>query len=392
MMLTVSGGVSAYHSDNLSTEVQKGFQERFEHGRWIGLLSYGYQSVFDYDAKGERIKGSDRAVFSDDAETVRLIFTRYATELYSDTDLAEELNAAGRTMICKGQRVPFQKDSIGGILTNKFYLGIVTYHGEERPGNHEPLIDRALWESVQSIRQRRTHMRPASKRRAAGLSGGGRLGEPDSIGILSAMARCAHCGAVLYWHNGEDYWCSQRRKFGKSACDAPMILASRIDPLVLDVLRALTIPATVRDAVLAEVRRRLDHAVGPDGNQRSALEAQLERLKDLYQFGDLERGAYLQKRRLIERQLARLPNPSAQLLNTEHAIGLLSNMDALLDSATPAQHRALIRQVIETVWIEKVAVTAIKPAATYALLVELAAGGSLVTSAGVEPTTFSFGG
>jgi DNA invertase Pin-like site-specific DNA recombinase len=39
MMLTVSGGVSAYHSDNLSTEVQKGFQERFEHGRWIGRIS-----------------------------------------------------------------------------------------------------------------------------------------------------------------------------------------------------------------------------------------------------------------------------------------------------------------------------------------------------------------
>ena len=77
---------------------------------------------------------------------------------------------------------------------------------------------------------------------------------------------------------------------------------------------------------------------------------------------------------------------------TRYATDLYSVMDALLDCATPAQRRAIMRQVIETVWIEKVAVTAIRPAATYALLVELAAGGSLVTSAGVEPTTFSFGG
>src|SRR5689334_5778536 len=124
--MIVSGGVATYHSDNLSTEILKGFQERFEHGRWIGLISCGYKSVFDYGAKGERIKGSDRAVFSEDADTVRTIFTRYATEIYGDTSLAEELNAAGLTMICKGRRVPFQKDTIRGILTNKFYIGIVT--------------------------------------------------------------------------------------------------------------------------------------------------------------------------------------------------------------------------------------------------------------------------
>ena len=54
---------------------------------------------------------------------------------------------------------------------------------------------------------------------------------------------------------------------------------------------------------------------------------------------------------------------------------LLSDLSLLLDAADCAQRRALIQQVITTIWIEKVAVTAIKPAATYALLVEAVSAG-----------------
>jgi hypothetical protein len=58
-------------------------------------------------------------------------------------------------------------------------------------------------------------------------------------------------------------------------------------------------------------------------------------------------------------------------------------MPSLLDSATPAQRRALLRQVLDTVWIEKFAVTAIKPAANFLLLIETGINGD---SAGLEPT------
>jgi len=83
---------------------------------------------------------------------------------------------------------------------------------------------------------------------------------------------------------------------------------------------------------------------------------------------------------------------SARQFNTEKAITLLRDITSLLTVATPVQQRALIRQVLKSVWIEKVAVTAIKPTATFALLVELVAQGSLAISTGLEPATFSSGG
>ena len=171
-----------------------------------------------------------------------------------------------------------------------------------------------------------------------------------------------------------------------------MVLASLIDPLALDVVRALCIPPILREAILTEVRRRLDHPATDQGAQRAGLERQLTRLKDLYQRGHSELAEYIEKRTRIEQQIARIPAPSDRILNVEKAITLLSDLPTLLDTATLTQRRALVRQIFDMVWIEKVAVTAIKPTATFALLVELAAQGSLAISAGLEPTTFSSGG
>jgi len=98
-------------------------------------------------------------------------------------------------------------------------------------------------------------------------------------------------------------------------------------------------------------------------------------LKDMYQMGHIERSEYLQKRGQLERQIAHLPAPSMLTFNIERAVTLLGDMSALLESASLAQRRAIIRQVLEMIWLQKFAVTAIKPAANFALLVELAATG-----------------
>jgi hypothetical protein len=99
---------------------------------------------------------------------------------------------------------------------------------------------------------------------------------------------------------------------------------------------------------------------------------------------------YLRKREQLQRQIARSSSTPTRLFDVERAIELLSNLPALLDAATPAQQRALIRQIIARVWIEKLAVAAIEPTASYTILMEVQV--SMATSAGLEPTTFSSGG
>ena len=58
--LTWIASLGQFHVDNLAPEVSKGLRERFENGKWIGLLPYGYMSVSDHDAKGERIREEEK--------------------------------------------------------------------------------------------------------------------------------------------------------------------------------------------------------------------------------------------------------------------------------------------------------------------------------------------
>jgi DNA invertase Pin-like site-specific DNA recombinase len=361
MMLTVSGGVSTYYIDNLASEVRKGLYEKWQQGGWVGPLPLGYQAAYERTPAGERIKGTGRAVFSADISTARLIFELYATGNYSDLSLAEEMNRRGLTALHKGRRVPFGKDTIGGILTNPFYIGMVRYKGEEHTGAHDAAIDRAIWDRVQVIHADR-----------ARRNGGRRtFRAPD--GLLLEIAYCGRCGARLHWNKGDKdrgyYWCSRRRQFGKEACDMLLIDSTRIEPLVLDVLRRLTIPATLRDAVLAFAQQRLAELAGPQETTIAALTAQLERLKDMYELGDIPKAEYLRKRERLQRQLAQATPPSHSL-DIERATALLSDLPTLLANASREHQRVLIRQVLTTIWIEKAAVTAIKPAANFLLLVE----------------------
>src|SRR5581483_5623994 len=64
--LTDAASTAEWYSNNLATEVKKGQREKVEQGGWVGLLPYGYESHFDRDGRGERIKGTGRAVFSAD--------------------------------------------------------------------------------------------------------------------------------------------------------------------------------------------------------------------------------------------------------------------------------------------------------------------------------------
>ena len=45
--------------------------------------------------------------------------------------------------------VAYSRGALYALLKNRLYLGEIAYRGEIYPGNHEPIIERALWERVQ---------------------------------------------------------------------------------------------------------------------------------------------------------------------------------------------------------------------------------------------------
>ena len=124
-------------------------------GLWVGgVVPLGYQ------AKDRKI-----TVVADEAKTVRHIFRRYL-DLGSLNLLLTDLRRTGiKTKLrplSNGRTIggiPFTRGSLAAFLRNRFYIGEVRYKGEVFPGEQSAILDRALFEAVQTKldRQRTNH-------------------------------------------------------------------------------------------------------------------------------------------------------------------------------------------------------------------------------------------
>jgi hypothetical protein len=232
---------------------------------------------------------------------------------------------------------------------------------------------------VQAIRARRA----AEK----GYPRTGRLPVRGAGALLSEIAFCASCGGKMHTLVcGEGagrqryYRCGERRKFGSDACDAKMVQARVIEDRLFGIISKLGLPSTLRDAVRQVAQDRLARPVTPNGQDAATLKKQLDRLKDLYEFGDIPKEEYLQKREKIHRQLVQAVDTAPEVLDVDRSAVLLANLGALLDGATATQRRAFLQQIISQVWIEKGAIVAIRPTPNFRLFIEtvrdMAAGNS----------------
>jgi site-specific DNA recombinase len=96
------------------------------------------------------------AVAAKDAETVRRIFRSYL-ELGSIGALMDDLDRrAIRTRQRRGADdrvgggIRFGVGPLAHLLKNRFYVGDVVYRGEVHRGEHEPIVDRGLFDAVQA--------------------------------------------------------------------------------------------------------------------------------------------------------------------------------------------------------------------------------------------------
>jgi len=116
-------------------------------GMWVGgLPSLGY------DVKDRRL-----VINEAEAKTVRHIFQRY-TELKSVRLLKADLDARGIVSKLRnasdGTRYgekPLARGALYLMLQNRIYRGEIMHKDKSYPGEHEAIVDKALWSEVQAI-------------------------------------------------------------------------------------------------------------------------------------------------------------------------------------------------------------------------------------------------
>ncbi len=114
-------------------------------GIWMGgVVPLGYEAI---DRK--------LVINEQEASTVRTIFELYR-EHGSSRIVKEEgdrldlrTKARERDADSNIQGKHFTRGHIHKILNNRLYIGEITHKGTSYPGNHDPIIDRELWDAVQ---------------------------------------------------------------------------------------------------------------------------------------------------------------------------------------------------------------------------------------------------
>ena len=245
---------------------------------------------------------------------------------------------------------PYNVPAVIRILTNKKYIGLIEYDGETYQGQHEPIVDKKLFDKVQAILARNLEL-PNSNRKSKAHTF-----------LLQGLIRCGRCGSMMTprWSTGQSgeryfyYECVKRAKSQRQECGVRYLPAKAAESFVLDrmkeavvnedeiqyiiekanKLRSTTVVKINRDIrdtkkSLKEVEIKIDNILtvvenggdfAPLKERMSGLEAQRKALADDIQILELKRDkteASILSAEVVTREYASVPKIVDELIATK---------------------------------------------------------------------------
>jgi DNA invertase Pin-like site-specific DNA recombinase len=298
----ISEVIDEHENEQRRFWIAGGLRQRQLSGRWTGAVPFGYRKALVDFADGTRGWDGDIEPDPETAPIVREIFDLAAAGS-SAKAIATELNARGSGVLWIPRRV-------NDTLRNPIYAGrLVRYRKRGRDHYYDagsddgradlgprfpPIVESELWEQVQE---------GIAARKSAHDRAGGRAYP------LSGLIRCRACKHKMTGVHARDrryYRCVGRVVYG--VCDAPSIRADVAEQQFADWLatswqlppdwRGIVARTTVRDAVAGERDRQAN------------LTGRLERLKEQYAWGHIEKDEYLRQVAETQGQIGVMAKPS----------------------------------------------------------------------------------
>lgn len=297
----INGLVNEWYLEDMSENIRSVLTNRRQNGFHIGAFAlYGYQK--DPEKKGRLIIDEEAAA------VVREVFTLFS-QGYGKTAIARILNDRGVPNPTEYKRMrglryqqPKRKNSalwkygaIADMLINEIYIGNMvqgkygsasykTKQNKPRPkelwyrveGTHEAIIDRELWNRVQSI------IREKAKPFSTG-----------SIGLFARKARCANCGYAMRSskNRGKHYLQCSNRHIAKGACIGAFISVDKLERIVIEELNRLSSEYLNQD----ELERGIEFSDSIGSQKRRLLSDLAIRRKKIDECAKAIRDLYLDK-------------------------------------------------------------------------------------------------
>lgn len=312
---------------------------RAETGAWHG----GGTEPIGYDY----IDGA-LVVNEKEAEQVRLVY-RYFADGLSVTEISRRMG--GFSTKHGGWQ---HTSTVGNVLDNPLYAGTVHFDGVVVPGRHPAIIPPDLDGVVKARRERIRRLESF----------------PDSRYLLTGLIYCASCGARYFPNRRPNgtivYSCHSRAKKSRKmvkdpGCKAPHLPLSKLDAMVeAEVLRLAGDPAYLDECI----KKRAVCVDGPDlaagkAAELRLLDAEIEKLMDLYQHGDLVAVEEIAIRiqAAHERRRALLPESKEKTKMKAGKLGItrsvLNEFQSCWDLMDTRGKRAILVQLISRVLVSQ---------------------------------------
>lgn len=295
-------------------------------------------------------------VNSKEAKLVNEIFTRFAADPRKG-QLVKQLNAEGKQRKVWQKRDgtdaepgPYTLSHITRMLENRTYVGEVIYNrtSEVFQGLHQPIVNRVLFENVQTLLNQNRHIMQSRER-------------SEIQALLKHIVFCKACNEPMspkYSGPRErayyEYVCRTARSKGYRYCPNPSVPARQLEGLVIEQIRV----ALRTDEVYMAVLKQLD------SEREKALQVAKERKRNLDQMIlSHEEGADVRSRESISKLTAELERVSTQCNRLEFApltkgevASELRVFDRIWENLFPTEQERIAKLLIRSVTVEKEAV------------------------------------
>ena len=246
LLHAIMAGISEFYSQNLAAEALKGMTQKAKVGGTPGRAPIGYLNT---RRRGEDDREIRTVVVDPDrAALVQWAFEAYASGEWTITSLTEALAEKGLRALPHGKNLPgpVQRSHVNHLLRNRYYLGLVAFNGEEYQGRHQPLVDPALFQTVQDVLSEHAN---GEKRRTHNH-------------YLKSTVYCGQCGSRLCLINAKGtylYFFCVGRQQKRTTCTLRYLPAEAVEAAVERHYATIRLPREVQDTIRTGLRAEVEH-------------------------------------------------------------------------------------------------------------------------------------
>lgn len=169
----IAVSLAQYYSNAISDNTKRALEQKRRKGEWTGKAPIGYLNFTNSDDTKDIILDESRTFL------IQEMFRLFSTGNYSVKTILEKMTKQG---LLSYRNKKLSPSMIHKILTDKFYIGIMTSKGNEYPHKYPKIVSEALFNKVQGILTKR------NKRTTKYAS------KPF---IFRGMIKCADCGCSI---------------------------------------------------------------------------------------------------------------------------------------------------------------------------------------------------